>query len=68
MYYEYGETCKEVINMLKKILGILIFVLLGVLFFGALVFACGWAAVLILMAIAFALGGLIKLGIWLLAD
>ena len=52
--------------MLKKILGILIFVLLGVLFFGSLAFACGWATVLLLMAIAFALGGLIKLGIWLL--
>ena len=54
--------------MLKKILGILIFVLLGVLFFGSLVFACGWATVLLLIAITFALGGLIKLGIWLLAD
>ena len=54
--------------MLKKILGILIFVLLGAFFLGTLVFACGWTAVLILMAIAFALGGLIKLGIWLLAD
>ena len=52
--------------MVKKILGILIFVLLGVFFLGALVFTCGWAMVLILMAIAFALGGLIKLGIWLL--
>ena len=52
--------------MLKKILGILIFVLLGVLIFGSLILACGWATVLILMAIAFALGGLIKLGIWLL--
>ena len=52
--------------MLKKILGILIFVLLGVLILSTLVFACGWATVLILMAIAFALGGLIKLGIWLL--
>ena len=54
--------------MLKKILGILIFVLLGILFLGALVFTCGWATVLLLMAIAFTLGGLIKLGIWLLAD
>lgn len=54
--------------MLKKILGILIFVLLGVLYFSALVLACGWATVLLLMAIAFALGGLIKLGIWLLYD
>ena len=52
--------------MLKKILGILIFVLLGILIFGTLVFVCGWAAVLSLTAIAFALGGLIKLGIWLL--
>ena len=52
--------------MLKKILGILIFVLLGVLILSTLVFTCGWATVLILMAIAFALGGLIKLGIWLL--
>ena len=56
------------ITILKKILGILIFVLLGVLFFGALVFACGWATVLIMMVITVALGGLIKLGIWLLAD
>ena len=53
-------------DVLKKILGILIFVLLGILIFGTLVFACGWTMVLILMAIAFALGGLIKLGIWLL--
>ena len=52
--------------MLKKILGILIFVLLGVSIFGTLAFACGWATVLILMGIAFTLGGLIKLGIWLL--
>lgn len=54
--------------MLKKILGILIFVLLGFLFFGALVFACGWTVVLIMTVVTVALGGLIKLGIWLLAD
>ena len=54
--------------MLKKILGVLIFVLLGILIFSALVFACGWATVLIAMVVAVALGGLIKLGIWLLAD
>ena len=54
--------------MLKKILGIRIFVLLGVLTIGLLVLAGGWATVLILMAIAFALGGLIKLGIWLLVS
>ena len=52
--------------MVKKILGILIFALLGILFLGTLAFACGWATVLLLMAIAFVLGGLIKLGIWLL--
>lgn len=54
--------------MLKKILGILIFVLLGILFLGTLVFACGWATVLIMMVVTVALGGLIKLGIWLLSD
>ena len=52
--------------MFKKILGILIFVLLGILFFGALVFAYGWTAVLIAIAIAVSLRGLIELGIWLL--
>ena len=52
--------------MLKKILGILIFVLLGFLIFGSLTLACGWATVLLLTAIAFAMGGIIKLGIWLL--
>ena len=54
--------------MLKKILGILIFVLLGVLFLSTLAFACSWATVLILMAITFALGGLIWLGAWLISD
>ena len=54
--------------MLKKILGILIFVLLGVLFFGAEILAHGWAVVLMTMAVTVALGGLIKLGIWLLVS
>lgn len=55
-------------DVVKKILGILIFVLLGVLFFGALAFACGSIMVLIAMAITFALCGLIWLGIWLLVS
>ena len=54
--------------MLKKILGVLIFVLLGILIFSALVLACGWATVLIAIVVSVALVGLIKLGIWLLAD
>ena len=54
--------------MLKKILGILIFVLLGVFFLGTLVFACGWAAVLIAGIASVALYGLIWLGIWLLVS
>ena len=49
--------------MLKKILSILIFVLLGVLTIGSLVLACGWAMVLIATTIAVALCGIIWLGI-----
>ena len=52
--------------MLKKILGILIFVLLGILIFGSLALACGWTMVLMATVIAFVLCGLIKLGILLL--
>ena len=52
--------------MLKKILGILIFVLLGVLIVGSLVLARGWTMVLMATVIAFVLCGFIKLGILLL--
>ena len=53
-------------DVLKKILGILIFVLLGVLIFGSLVLARGWTMALMATVIAFVLCGLIKLGILLL--
>lgn len=54
--------------MLKKILGILIFVLLGVLFFGAEILVYGWAITLLSIIVTGVLFGLVVLGAWLLTD
>lgn len=54
--------------MLKKILGILIFVLLGILFFGAEILTHGWAVTLLSIIVTGVLFGLVVLGAWLLVS
>lgn len=54
--------------MVKKILGTLIFALLGVLFFGAEILAYGWAVTLLSIIVTGMLFGLVVLGAWLLVS
>lgn len=54
--------------MSKKILGILIFVLLGGLFFGAEILVHGWTITLLSIIITSVIVGLVVLGAWLLSD
>lgn len=55
-------------DMVKKILGILIFALLGILFFGFEILTHGWAITLLSIIITSVIVGLVVLGAWLLSD